>query len=378
MWSKPDINQYLLGSILDSITSLEGANQKSALLGRIEEIFGEPQGAISSAVSGLLDAFNDLSITPEGANEREAVVLAAYKLSENMREVSNSASRFRDDLRASMKDALAEINVLIDQVNKINQKVAQSKEANDLSDHLESALRDLSKYLKLNVQYNSDKTVSITSGGVFLADRNTANVLSLSYDSQGKAQITVAGKSTVLNTDSGILASMLSVHNNDLDTFQKNLDELASNIVKEINVLHQGGKDQYGSDGGNFFNPSGTKATTIYISDDIIRNNKLIAASSDGSTAAEIAGFLENSAFKDTLEKTVMLVAIAKKAADSDIGRHELLNEALDTRYKTETGVDLTEEMMELSKAQKAYAACAQVFKVMQEMLDVVLKLGSR
>ena len=151
---------------------------------------------------------------------------------------------------------------------------------------------------------------------------------------------------------------------------------MTKHLVQDVNNQHRAGSNSYGLTGVDFFDSKGLTANTISINSAIIGNSKNIAASANGETAASIASLQQEGTYSTKLEKVVFEIALAKRDTDSAYEIFSSEEESLNNRFKSETGVDVSEEVMELVKEQRAYNACAQYMKVITELIDVVIRMA--
>ncbi len=371
-------NDFLLSSYLETIAKKTGAEVQSQLLGRMEEIIGEPDGQISTALKGFLDSFNDLSLNPSGQVERDAVIQSAKRLGMAFDTVSKSLINFKTDIRDELSKRIQEANQLMKSVRKMNVASAvANNQINEIEDHLERNLKELAKFMPLELNYRTDGSLAISSGGVFICDNNTVNEMRLDYDDTGKARIVLKKGGVQLKPSSnwGHIFSLVESHNEHIDNAFENLDGMVKTIVDNVNSIHKTGEDLFGQQGGNFFDPRGVTVKTFKLAGSVSGDSGFIAASPDGSTAAEIASMTTETNLSSDLEALVFDVAIRKREYDSNLEVYTQEFNAIEKRYKTETGVDVSEETMTLVTAQRTYTACAQVFKTIQELLNIALEL---
>ncbi len=371
-------NDFLLSSYLNAISKETGAENQSQILGRMEEIIGEPDGQISSSLTEFLDAFNDLSLNPEGSVEREAVVQAANRMGIAFTSVADSLTALKMDVKDQLANRVDEANQLLDKISKLNRaSIASDDRFSSVKDDLEQGLKELAQYMPIELNYRTDGSLAISSGGVFLCDNNTVNKLRLDYDDAGNARVVLqkGGVQVSSRGGSGHIFSLAESCNKHIDTAFTNLDAMVRTIVDNVNSIHRTGEDIYGQPGGDFFDPEGIAVETFRLSSSIESDTGFIAVSPDGSTAAEIASLPTETNLSADLEALVFDVAIRKKGFDSDLEVYTEQMTTVENRYKTETGVDTAEETTTLITAQRTYTACAQVFKTIQELLDIALEL---
>jgi len=369
-------NNFLLGNLLHSIADESGAMERSSILGRLEEIVGEPNGPITSSLDELFNAFNDLSINPTGNVEQQAVVHSTDRLISNFRTVDNQLVNLKTDTFDSLGRHIEQGNQLLGQVSKFNKMIRNDDNASNIPDQLENVLTELSTYMKFDAKWLKDGTVSITSGGQFIANKQSSVSLRIGSAENNAIEIINERTGKAIDLQDGIIVAKLDAYNVHISGARDTLDQLTSDIISSINYHHSRGISESGSSGGDFFDAAKITANTISLRDDIRENPSLIAASLDGSTAAAIASIPEESNITEILEKKVFDIALIRNGFNADVQRFASEKNAVETRFRSEVGVDLSEEMMNMVKEQRAYAASAQVFNAVKDMLDVLIQLG--
>ncbi|MFP4458127.1 MAG: flagellar hook-associated protein FlgK [Candidatus Zixiibacteriota bacterium] len=369
-------NNFLLGNLLSSIAKEAGAKQRSDIMGQLEEIVGEPNGPITTSLNDLYDAFNDLSLNPDGKVEQKAVLYSAEKLATNFKAVDRSIINLRKDTLDGMKMHLSEANKLLQQVTKYNKAIRNDNEGSNVKDQLETVLSGLSEFINFKVHWRKDGTVALTSGGQFIADKQIATKLEVATDDDYNIKVISGRSGKEVNITDGKVAAGLEAFNSHIPEARKVLDELASAIITEINERHRNGYSENGAKGSDFFDNSKKTANSIDLAESIKNNPSNIAASPDGSAAASIAVIPEETNLTDILEKKVFDIALYKKGYDKDAQRHAAEKSTVETRYRSDVGVDLSEEVMEMVKQQRAYQASAQVLNTIKDMMDVVLGIA--
>src|SRR5690606_25740906 len=93
----------------------------------------------------------------------------------------------------------------------------------------------------------------------------------------------------------GEVAGHLAAANLAIPDAMRGLDAVAADLVAAVNALHTAGKDLGGTTGRNFFEPTGTRASTIALSADVAGQPANLAAAAvaggalDTSVAQQIA-----------------------------------------------------------------------------------------
>jgi flagellar hook-associated protein 1 len=136
---------------------------------------------------------------------------------------------------------------------------------------------------------------------------------------------------------------------------------------------------------GGFF--TGKDARDIEVKQDLVEDNRLLAASKNGQpadnqTAKLIAalestkvGSLNDRTLKETYEATVNDVATRVSGARTDANASAAIKDTLANQRDAVSGVSLDEEAISLLRYQRAYQAAARVVSAADEMMQTILNL---
>ncbi len=163
---------------------------------------------------------------------------------------------------------------------------------------------------------------------------------------------------------------------------------MASEVITQVNTLHESGYDANGAQGGAFF--TGTDASTIATSSTLEADPELVAASAssgatgDGSIALSIAelqdktlndssnGFVDESIDGAYTNLVGTVGLMAQKSSNMAIQQDKLMS-YLNEQQQEVAGVSLDEQSTEMLAAQEAYDAASRVITTVNSMLEVLI-----
>ncbi|MFC4387021.1 flagellar hook-associated protein FlgK [Gracilibacillus marinus] len=181
----------------------------------------------------------------------------------------------------------------------------------------------------------------------------------------------------------------------------KKLDRLVENFVTEFNAVHESGytltTDANGDpvQGGAFF--EGTTADTIKVTDAILNDTDLIAASNsgdagDGENATDLANVYtkraeqfisttipadiqldDKATIKSYFESVIGEMGVISQEANRMQGNSLVLRQQVNESRQSISAVSLDEEMTNMIQFQHAYNAAARSMTVVDEMLDRII-----
>jgi len=388
---------------------------KSNVLQQIEPTFNEVTNeGLGAAISSFFDSWQDLTLNPAGSTERQTILSRAQILVDNFHSVSttlNNAITTQDKalvpLTADISEKLKNIAQLNGQI-KLTQLV--SGNANELKDQRDQILRDLSTKVGIVTSEPNppDGTVNVNlaGGGQALVNGNkyatmyTDNVVGAAaprndifltaVGSPPPAPGAVAGAeitATVGGTNNslGELGATLGLRDTIIPGYLGNVDELANQIVTNVNTAHQAGFDITGTAGTPFFTgaTAGNIALNIATSDLIAAAGTAAAAPGDNSNAralaqlqnASIAFVGGNATFNSYYDSLVSKVGLDVMSAKNTVSQDNAFTQQLATLRESNSGVSLDEELSNLVIYQRSYQASAKVITTATDMLDMVIGL---
>jgi flagellar hook-associated protein 1 FlgK len=180
----------------------------------------------------------------------------------------------------------------------------------------------------------------------------------------------------------GQLGGVLSGANSLVPQALADLDGVAATLVATVNGLHQSGQglDTLLDLNLDFFDPTGTRASTISLSVDVAGQPSRIAAAAlgagplDASMAQQLAALATSPTGADAAYQTMIgRLAVESQAADRRDRVQDLVVRQVDDARISVSGVNLDEELTAMVQEQRAYEAAARMITTVDEMLDVLI-----
>ena len=370
------------------------AEEKNRIMSSVEALFPTGIGSLDDQLNDFWNAWSDLADNPLGTAERLNVRSRAETFADTLNRLDADLAFLQTQTEADFTDGVDAVNDLLTRIADLNRTIAQAENqgtpdfsAQDTRDQL---VNDLSEFVPVRVSESGNDGYLITINGMAVVQGEVTTPLSL--DLSGSAPVLTFGDSGVTlrtdGTDDGKLGAWMSALTDDLPDARAALDEMASTLVTEINALHSGGYGLDGSTGIDFFDPSGVTAGTIRVSDDVLADANVIAASGDAAAegdnavALALADLRNTPLFNggtDTAEDFAInlvsdigaQVSTTATMAESQTGVVDYLT-AIESGV---SGVSIDEEMTRMIELQQAFAATARVLDTAQRMMDTLLAL---
>ncbi len=262
---------------------------------RIEEIFSEfSEYGLSSAMNEFWNAWQTLADNPSGQAERVGLISIAETMARDFNKMYRDLRTLQTDTNSSIKGAVDNINVLVDQIVELNGKISQIEvgqdKANDFRDQRELLLDELAE--KIGFSYVEDDMGQVSiflengfplvqpgRGWHLAVEVNTTNnnFYDVSWD-DGTGTLTDVSN----RINRGELSGLLEIRDTTVPSYIKKIDKLAAGIVNATNKLHYYGYGLDGSTENNFFD-------SLSVSTNISSNNT-------GGAAIDVGTVYDNSA----------------------------------------------------------------------------------
>lgn len=381
-------NQYRQGS------STSGRwNELQRALGEVENTFLEPaENGFNSALNEFFAAWHTLSQNPESSAGRAAVREQATLVTNSFHDLASRLDNLQQSLDDEVNGRVQKINQIAANLSEINQQIARQElggtMANDLRDHRDSLIDQLSQYVNVNVLEESNGIARVFIGTMELVEKSHYTPLATttsSLNGMKNTKIIWKGTTNELQFDGGELSGLVEARDKLVPSYRQTLDQLASAFVTQVNSLHSTGYSLDGSTGNDFFDPSGTTADTISVDVGIQNDLNKVAASQSGgpgdnANSVAIAN-LQNalvmnngtSTLNDFYAELVGTVGVRSSEASDSKDNAQLVLEQVEFSRQSVQGVSLDEEMADLIKAQHAYDAAARVINALDSALNTLI-----
>jgi flagellar hook-associated protein 1 FlgK len=381
-----------------STTALSAAaNQRNDDLSQVESVFNETDGAgITTSMSKLFASFSALASNPTDTTTRSTVLEQARDFAATIQGAADDLSTFQADQLSKAKTVASQVNqkaAKIAQLNtQIQSAVAQGQDAADLKDQRTSLVTDLSGLVDVRTLMDDKGNLTIQSSGTTLVEGQFARSLDVSLTSDGKMQILAKRPGDATGSDvtafvtGGKLAGIRDARDVDGAALGKQLDQLAYDVAHAVNGTQSTGYGADGSTGQNLFNVSSTvagAARSLSLDAGIDGHPEKVAASSSpaglpGNADNAIAlgqladAKIANGGTRTAIEAYSDIVGdigLRKQNAQSDADTRDGILAQVKTMRESASGVNLDEEMVNLTKFQRAYEASAKVLSTADQLL---------
>lgn len=252
------VDEGLLKSYLSSNSLTSNYSAQNDYLSKAETLLGTPQGnnSLSANVADLQAAFDTFTTDVTSSANRYNLLNQASTITSRLNSISVEIQKLRGDADLQITDAVDQVNDLLSQIDNLNDEIVKYdilgyEGTADLLDQRDEALRELSGLI--DISYFKRETGAIviqTTNGITLLD-NDPHLLSHSALTQASSTTTYAGggingiyvdgQDITTSIKGGELQGLIQIRDTTLPSLQSQLDELAGNLMEQINQVHNRG-----------------------------------------------------------------------------------------------------------------------------------------
>jgi flagellar hook-associated protein 1 FlgK len=245
------IDAALQNRLYNGVADEAASGQQLQTLSSLESTLGELSG--NDFTTQLQSFFSVWSERANLSKSSSVVVQQATKIAEFLRRTRNDISALRNQIDAQLASGAERANELLGSISKLNLQIANSEAgqgiANSLRDQRDQAISELSKLVDLTVvdQPNGAVNILIGSTPVVLAGQSRGITLELT-DNNGtlEASLKTTDNGETLPAQSGTLGALLSDRKASVEQTAAALDNVASQLIFQVNKLHSTGTNKDG------------------------------------------------------------------------------------------------------------------------------------
>lgn len=414
-------DQFLFNRQINLGQSLASDKAYSDILSNIENIFNDINGTgFSGELNRFFNSINDMLLNPNDLAARQQFISNSQTLIGKIRNSYNDLMDLKEQITLKIRDQITQINQITRQLaelnNSIKTKVMDIEANSQYLNERDRLISQLSNLIDTKVVYNPDNTVNVfTAKGFGLVVGIESSPLTFLTDTNGNPVVkwndSVDITSEFQNGEVGGNLKGVKVINDQINS----LNDFTTVFATVFNKVHEQGYNLNGATGVKFFttdpNSSLTKidASNIYLNvttpEDVALATNPTYLNSDNTNGRallrlkdSISGILspaEETALKSTLNvgtnydlikergffefynlKLVAEVSSKSSEIHTQKANTQALYDAVREKMQSLSGVNLDEELINMTKLQRAYQANARVISVADELMQTILNLG--
>ena len=384
-----------------------GDNAKSLaeaeILESVSALDPDSPNGLTAALGNFYASMRSMSQNPGDRGFRQGVVSTGQSLALAFNRADDALETSRTGVDAKLTASVSEINraatAIADLNRSIRQALASGSSPNDLLDARQRHMDSLAALAGARAVDTGNGTVNmVLPGGTPLvvefraaavgALPNAANGghLDLTVTPSGAQSATVIAPTNL----GGSVAGLLDARDVGLDNARTGLDQLAFEFATAFNTLHTAGFGLDGGTGRAFFVPiaSATGAAGMLAVDAaVVADPRVIAASSTAAgtpgdnralldmIASESSPLAGGSDVGQTLSGVIADYGSLAAQARARFEQDSTALQHLEELRESTSGVSIDEELVSLTKSQRAFEAVMKVITTADEMLETLMSL---
>lgn len=385
-------DEFLMNNLRVQTARLESYSAVDSALYEVEAILGSVDNDhLGNALNNFFNSWNALAQPPINTTLKQDVISSANSLVQDFHSINDSLDDLEANIEVNIQGEIATLNRLLDGVADMNEQIMSAETngetANDLRDQRDLLITEISEIAEVSVYQREDGTKDIILAGRTMVARNNVTHFESDYaqTSTGyKMTIVTQGHRQEVQLSSGKLEGLMTSRDIHIADVRDRLDDLARNLVEQVNDLHTQGRTSTSS-GVAFF--SGDSMHTIEVNPALVADPSMVAtgttaAEGDNTIALAIAdlanvGGSGSSSLSVGDEYRAMLTVVASKRNSYEfmVENQQNVVSTLKTKMASVSGVSLDEEGANMIKYQNSYNAAARIISTVQEMYDTLMNM---
>jgi flagellar hook-associated protein 1 FlgK len=385
-------DEFLEQAVRTQQQALGDAQQRAADLGQIQPLFDlTSKSGLSDALSGLFSSFSQLSVSPNEAVSRQAVINAAGQLASSIRATSSGINQVSTNVGIQTNDVVSQINAIATQIAQINaqfQSSAQAQQDPGLDAQLHNNLENLSQLTDFSIIKGSGGAITIAVGG--------QTPLVIGSQTFNLAANTAAGQTTILDGNGnditsqitqGKLGALIQENNTTIPSYLTDLNRLAQSVADSVNSqLAQGLDRNANAPTTPLFSYDAPNDAASTISVNNLTPDQIGAAATGapgGNGNAVALAQLESSPQIDGFTFTQFYGNLGSRIGNDIATAQNEQQQAQDQLSQAQTqrsavsGVSLNEEATKLLQFQQAYQAAGKLVSVLDSLTQTTINIVS-
>lgn len=395
-------DNFTQGRILSEQSRSSFFSAQSSQTTAIEGMYNEAaEGGLRQSIDSYFSAVASVSASPEGTSERTVVLSNAETMAQRFHSVARSLSDARVALDNSVEESVRTVNELASELALLNQQIAMAEagggSAGNLRDRRESLVRQLAEEGNIAITETLSGSYTIHFADQVLVQEDRYNTLSAVPDpangNLSDVVMNLSGASIDIGNTltGGKLGGYLAMRDTTIVGYQTDLDNLAFDLINNVNTVHQAGFGLDGVSGRDFFTPLGTAtnaAALISVDAAMVGQPDRLAASASAATLpgdntnavawyqlSEQALVSGTYTFSQSASVQSSLVGADARALENSLEYQKVALSELQALKESISGVSTDEEATNMLKHQSAFEAAARFVSTVQKMMDTLLQL---
>jgi flagellar hook-associated protein 1 FlgK len=395
-------DQFVERQMPNALAAQSRSQTESDALSALTALNPDLEGGLPTEIGAFYSSLQTWSQNPGDPALRQNVLGNTQALVTSFNQTASAISSARTGLDASITGKVSEINAAAKSLADINKQIEIAKAAggqpNDLLDQRQTAIDTLATLTGATPYTDAAGEVSMAlPGGTALVVNGSAGSFSAVPDPANNGLLMLrlnrADGSPPTSWDGttlgGTMGGLFAARDGALKTAADSVDDLAFNMATTLNTLQQNGYDVNSNPGAALFILPATAtgaAAQIRVNPALTALGLASASTSPAATGdntnvlamigTQSAPLLSGANPAATMQTIVTAFGTSSSQADALAAHDTAMATNLQNLRDATAGVSIDEEMINLTKAQRAYEAVAKVISTANQMLDTLMSIA--
>lgn len=408
-------DQLLSTALAKQNSAASAASTTNNYLQQLQGLLGQVGSGTSftDALNTFIGSMQTEAATPEDPVAQSAAVNAGQQLAQQLNQFSSGIQSLRANTDSDIGAAVTSVNTALGQIAALNGSIGQAQAAGQstasLQDQRDQALNQVAQLIGVTSYVRSDGSMVVLAGsGQTLVDGTNASTLAYSQSGVVTAgstlsNVTLNGQNITSSITTGQVGALLQLRDTTLPAVTAEMNQFTNNLYNlttnaNLNTTNSG--TNVTNDANHFFANVNTaagldNAATIEVNPSLAANASLlyngtsgvdptisssIASALNSNTAFAAAGNFASGVTTTLSNYGAQIIgqtaAAATNATQNNTYQSQLQTQ-MQSQLQSETGVNLDQELGNLTIYQNAYGASARVISTIQTMYDALMNISS-
>ncbi len=236
----------------NQVAGLNSAEIQSQYFKQIEDVFLEPtENGLSGRLNRFFDALQEFSVNVESLPVRSSVMVEAEALADTFNDTFTHLNDLRTNANEEVEALVPEINSLAQRIAELNDRIrvseATGNPANDLRDDRDLLVDKLSEIVNVTVSETNNGEYEVFIGGQELVTGNRTRTVEAVQNAlidparPDLVELRFTDNNALVQVQDGELFGALQIRDVELPGIISDLNEMASVLIQQINLIHSQG-----------------------------------------------------------------------------------------------------------------------------------------
>lgn len=346
-----------------------------------EQLLGSESMNIAKGLDSFFASLSAALDSPETPAQRSQIVSSAGALANRFTQLDESLVTQEKQIDDQLSSTVSQVNSYLSQLAELNVQIgdqaAKGVNTSALEDSREQIVRELSTYMEVRVNRQSDGAFAISlPQGQPLVLGGSSSTLTLAGD---KLSLAFGGQTfEVPKLHGGTLAGVMDYRSAVLRPLRDDLNQIAKKLADEFNAKQAAGFDLNGVAGKALFtydplNPSGSLRVAASFTGDDLAFAQAGGGKGDNRNLQDLLTIKDDQydAYSALLGKIAVQSGQAKASMQADAN----MEKQMAAKLSSVSGVNTDEEGVKIMAYTKAYQANAKVISTSEQLFNSILNM---